>query len=191
MKLLHVSAHYKADQPDGLNGSTASLDGNDLGAMFQDLRTSWDQLWREAVEGHTTDDLVRALEQQLTEIAMRRQQGSSSEEELLIAIANIDLLERVGRLKGDEFNGIMLMHADTSDAVAVPQSSPSGTASAQQGTTRPAHSARWLQFDVDAVCHEVADEIAAAGWDVDRQRLKGLPAGPMISSAITKRSRSC
>lgn len=136
VKLVHISAYYKADQPDGLNGSLASPDGSDLTAMLQELRASWDELWRSAVDGQTTDDLVRALELQLAEIGARRQQqGSSSEKDLLIAIANIDLLERVGRLKGNEFNGVMLIHAEKSRAVVVPQSSPGGSASAPEDET--------------------------------------------------------
>lgn len=56
--------------------------------------------------------------------------------------------------------------------------------------TRQGDSARWLQFDLDAVCHAVADEIDAAGWVVDPKRLEGYPAGPAIDVATTKRSRS-
>lgn len=112
MSLVYISAFYKADRPGGLYVRISQQNLEDLGEALKQLRAAWDKLWRGSVDNQTTYGLVRALEYQLFEIGVRRRTGRSSQEDVVKAIANIDLLQRVGQLKSDEYNGIVLYYQE-------------------------------------------------------------------------------
>jgi hypothetical protein len=112
MNLISISAHYQGDGPNGLNVSVGDADCADLDAMFQELRSGWDRMWRSAVYRQTTYQLVQDLVGQLERLGSRPRPKRLSTEDALLAIANIDLLERIGHLKPDDFNGMMLVYSD-------------------------------------------------------------------------------
>jgi hypothetical protein len=112
MNLISISAHYQGDRPNGLNVSVRGADFADLGALFQELRSGWDRMWRNAVYRQTTSRLVQDLVGQLERLGARPRSTRLSPEDALLAIANIDLLERIGHLKPDDYNGMMLIYGD-------------------------------------------------------------------------------
>ena len=112
-----ISAHYLGDRPDGLNMKFGERDGLDLQDLMARLRKVTDTQWRTAVYHSATATHLAGLLGQLDRIRMKPV-GSRSNEEVLLAISIIDLLQRIGHLKPDEFNGILLYAADEKLPVA-------------------------------------------------------------------------
>jgi hypothetical protein len=113
MRLIHVSAHYKGDQDDGLTIRLTPAQEQDLAPILTEVRQYADRIWRAAADSGTTAELIRELESQLRAfVVSRRRQGSLSDDDRMSALAHIDLLERVGHLRSDEYNGVVLMYHD-------------------------------------------------------------------------------
>lgn len=112
MKIASITAFYKADQWDGLNSRLTTPDLQDLTPEFIVFRTQWDAMWRKYADQGKTEWLVEYLLGQLNQI-MRKPRSERNLEDAWLAIANVDLLERQGRLKADEFNGLQLITAIT------------------------------------------------------------------------------
>ena len=105
-KIIQLSAFYRNDKPDGV-GVTLTEELGDLDHAFWQLRDSYDAMWREELDNATTATLVADLLGQLDEIGQNK-----SHLELpmaLLVIGNVWLLEKIGALKADEFNGIQLI----------------------------------------------------------------------------------
>lgn len=107
-KLVQLSAFYKNDQSNGVR-LTLTEEFGDLDLLFSSIRDSWDGMWLRAVRLENTESLVRSLREHLDEV------GHSSEpiRTLITAyrvIGDIYLLERVGELKSDEYNGLLFAY---------------------------------------------------------------------------------
>lgn len=108
MKLLWIGAFFKADQKDGLSLRFCEKSSEDLSGALNLLRLAWDEQWRDAVYKNQTARVGQQLMRELDELRAKPQERRTPEE-IWTAVANIDLLERVGQLKSDEYNGIGLM----------------------------------------------------------------------------------
>lgn len=107
-KLIQLSAFYKNDQPNGV-GLTLTEEFGDLDLLFSSIRDGWDGMWLRAVHYGSTGALVRSLHEHLDEIG----QSGKPIGTLITAcrvIGDIYLLERVGELKSDEYNGLLLAY---------------------------------------------------------------------------------
>ena len=107
-KLIQISAFYRNDKPNGV-GVTLPRELGDLDKVLADLTTSYNLMWRQSVYESETAQLVTELVQQLEAI------GTTKDFTFrlgLLAVANIWLLEKIGHLKSDEFNGLQLIYAD-------------------------------------------------------------------------------
>ena len=107
-KLLLISAFYKNNVPEGLAVSI-SHEAGDLDAILNDLKQSWDEMWSLSVYNDDTATLVQDLFGQLDGLG-QKDKGKLTLHDFLLAIGNIYLLEKIGKLKGDEFNGLQLAY---------------------------------------------------------------------------------
>lgn len=106
-----ICALYLGDRRDGLNVKLAQPDGSDLQDLLAELRQGADELWRMAVYHSATAAHIGKLMRELDRIRAKPR-GSRSQEDMVLAISIIDFLQRIGHLKPDEFNGILLYAAD-------------------------------------------------------------------------------
>jgi hypothetical protein len=107
-KLIQISAFFRNDKSNGI-GLTLPRELGDLDKVLLELITSYDLMWRQSVYESETAQLVTELVQQLEAI------GSTKDFTLhlgLLAVGNVYLLEKVGHLKSDEFNGLQLVYVD-------------------------------------------------------------------------------
>jgi hypothetical protein len=111
MTLQMISARYLGERPDGLNIKLAERDGVDLQELMSLLRERLDSQWKTAVYHSTTAAHIAGLLGELDLIRVKPKRDRSLEETVL-AISIIDFLQRIGHLKPDEFNGILLYAAD-------------------------------------------------------------------------------
>jgi len=110
MKLIAISAFYNARAHDGIRLRIQSPEWDDVGDLLEVLRAERNAVWQAAASRAATAALVVAIERQLAELRARPPSPWSKEDSFM-ALANIDLLERTGHLKPDEYNGLMLFQA--------------------------------------------------------------------------------
>ena len=107
-KLIQLSALYKNDQPDGVR-LTLTEEFGDLDLLLSSIRDGWDGMWLRAVRHESTDSLVRSLREHLDE-AGRSGKPIQTTITACRVIGDIYLLERVGALRSDEYNGLLLAY---------------------------------------------------------------------------------
>ncbi len=105
-KLIQISTFYRNDKPNGV-GVTLPRELGDLDKVLNDLTTNYDLMWRQSVYESDTAQLVMDLIQQLEAIGMTKDFTIHLG---LLAVGNVYLLEKVGHLKPDEFNGLQLVY---------------------------------------------------------------------------------
>ena len=107
-KLIQLSAFFRNDKPDGV-GVTLTEEFGDLDDVLSTIKTNWDAMWRLAVQESNTRELIDDLFRQLDVITKFKEDGLGPTE-ITILIGNLYLLERIGELTGDEFNGLLLVY---------------------------------------------------------------------------------
>lgn len=104
--LMQISAFYRNDQPNGI-GITLTND-LPLDTILLELRTNYDLMWRQSTFESEQAQLTKDLFGQLEFIG--RNKKPLGMHLALMAIGNIYLLEKIGALEGDEFNGLQLIY---------------------------------------------------------------------------------
>jgi len=106
-RLLSISAFYRNDEPNGI-GITLRDEAGDLTEIFQLLKDSYDAMWEESENDNETDTLTADLFEQLQAIGQSK--PITDPKKMLLVIGNVYLLERVGALITDEFNGLQFAY---------------------------------------------------------------------------------
>jgi hypothetical protein len=104
--LLQISAFYQNDKPNGI-GVTLT-DELPLDTIFHEITHNYDAMWRQSVFESETSQLTKDLFAQLEFIG--RNKKPLGMEMALMTIGNIYLLEKVGALVDDEYNGLQLIY---------------------------------------------------------------------------------
>ena len=108
--LFQISAFWRNDQPDGIGVTiTDEAFTVPLTEIMDEIMENYWQMWVEAENEGTTDELVSDLVAQLTDVSRRRESLDISD--AVWVIGNIWLLERVGYIKADEYNGCVFAAA--------------------------------------------------------------------------------
>ena len=108
--LFQISVFWRNDQPDGI-GVTLTHDFGDLDLIFNTISEQWDEMYREAVYHDSTETLVRDLFVQLEQLR-HVHRGAIDFQSVGILIGNIYLLEKLGRLPKNDFNGVLLAYVE-------------------------------------------------------------------------------
>jgi len=109
-KLLAISAFYRNNEPQGI-GITITHEVGNLDQVFRLLKDSYDAMWEESEADDETDTLTADLFAQLQAIGQSK--PCSDPRKMLLVIGNVYLLERVGALITDEFNGMQFLYDRT------------------------------------------------------------------------------
>ncbi len=109
-KLYALHAFYRNDEPHGV-GITITHEVGDLDGMFAMLKESYDAMWEEAEEEDTTDELIADLFSQLQGIGASK--PITDVKKMLMVIGNVYLLEKVGALTTDDYNGMSYVWDNT------------------------------------------------------------------------------
>lgn len=104
--LFQISVFWRNDQPDGI-GVTISEEAFTvpLTDIMDEIMENYWNMWVEAENEGNTEELVSDLLAQLRSASEIRQRLDISDAVWLIG--SIWLLERVGRIKSDEYNGCL------------------------------------------------------------------------------------
>lgn len=106
VRLLQVSAFYRNDKRDGI-GVTITHEAFTvpLTEIIDDIMESYWKMWKEAEEQEKTEELVGDLFGQLNHASKNREKLKMVDAAWVIG--NIWLLERIGAIKADEYNGCL------------------------------------------------------------------------------------
>lgn len=108
--LFQISAFWRNDQPDGIGVTiTEEAFTVPLTDVMDEIMENYWQMWIEAQAQGATDELVSDLVAQLTAASWRRE--SLGIRDAVCVIGNIWLLERVGYIEADEYNGCVFAAA--------------------------------------------------------------------------------
>lgn len=110
-KLVQMSAFYKNDKPNGV-GLTLTEEFANLDHILFHITTSYDLMYREAVQTSNLKRLVADLFDQLDAIGAKPKDHHIDDVDLVLVVGNVYLLERYKFLKGDEYNGLQLAYMD-------------------------------------------------------------------------------
>ena len=104
VRLFQISAFYQNDKRDGI-GVTITEEAFDvpLTEIMDDIMESYWRMWLEAEKKEETEELVTDLLAQLNHVSENRQKLEMIDAAWVIG--NIWLLERVGAIESDEYNG--------------------------------------------------------------------------------------
>lgn len=106
INLFQISAFYQNDKPDGIGVTiTEEAFAVPLTETMADIMESYWKMWLEAEEEGKTEELVSDLLAQLSHASENQQKLEISDTAWVIG--NIWLLERVGAIKADEYNGCL------------------------------------------------------------------------------------
>ena len=109
-RLIQISAFYKNDKPTGIGISIDQSFGN-LDDLLIILTASYNAMWAECQENGSLPDLISDLRLQLLEMGETRPHYGI--EEMSLIVGNIYLLEKMGQMVTDEFNGLQLVYMTT------------------------------------------------------------------------------
>jgi hypothetical protein len=104
-RIWQISVFYKNKLPGGV-GLTLR-EPLDLDHMMKTITTANDAMWAEAVESNTLRTLIRDMHAQLAGIGQEPQRSLTH---ALLALGNVYLLEKHGRMEIDEGNGLSIFH---------------------------------------------------------------------------------
>ena len=104
--LLSISAFWKNNLPNGI-GLTLT-DELPLDTILREITTNYDLMLRQSIAESETGQLTKDLIAQLEFIG--RNKKPLGFEMALMAVGNIWLLEKMGVLVEDEFNGLQLVY---------------------------------------------------------------------------------
>lgn len=110
-KLVQMSAFYKNNMPNGI-GLTLESNFGDLDHILFHITTSYDLMYREAVQTSTLKKLVDDLFMQLNAVGHMPKTSKPENVDLVIVFGNVYLLERYKFLESDEYNGLQLAYMD-------------------------------------------------------------------------------
>lgn len=109
-KLIAISGLYKYDTPNGLR-ITFTRDIGELELYFQILKDGYDELWRDAVYGSKEQNVINSMFKELNTRGKRKRKYFQLKTSAALMGA-IYMLEQVGHLKTDKYNGIKLEYAE-------------------------------------------------------------------------------
>lgn len=110
-KLVQMSAFYRNDRYDGV-GLTLTSDFGDLDHVLFHITTSYDLMYREAIQKGDLRRLIRDLFKQLDAIGIEPKTKKPDNIDLVIVFGNVYLLEKYKFLRGDEYNGLQLAYME-------------------------------------------------------------------------------
>jgi hypothetical protein len=105
-EILQLSAFYNNDLPGGV-GVTLGRDNADLDELMKTISTYNDAMWAEAAAISSLPELTSDLRSQLNAIGKKAQLGFT---DALLTIGNVYILEKHGRMKTDNWNGLSLCY---------------------------------------------------------------------------------
>jgi hypothetical protein len=110
-RLVQVSAFYRNDEPDGVGVSLfEDFDDPYLDEVFNGIKSNYDKMWRVAVFESDTRKLIDELKGQLESIGSANKEVSVAK--AAIVIGNVYMLEKLGELVPDEYNGLWLAYME-------------------------------------------------------------------------------
>jgi hypothetical protein len=110
-RLVQVGAFYRNDMPDGVGVSLfEDFDDPYLDEVFNGIKSNYDKMWRVAVFESDTRKLIDELRGQLASIGSKNTELSVAK--AAIVIGNVYLLEKLGEIVSDEYNGLWLAYME-------------------------------------------------------------------------------
>ena len=110
-RLVQVSAFYRNDKPEGVGVSLfEDFDYPYLDDVFNGIKSNYDEMWKQSVYESDTRKLINELVAQLDAIGSSKRELSISQAALVIG--NVYLLEKLGELVSDKFNGLWLAYVE-------------------------------------------------------------------------------
>lgn len=109
-KLVQISVFWRNDEPDGI-GVTLTQNFGDLDFILNTIVEQWDEMYREAVYHDSTEKLIQDLLRQLEQLRTVDKQLLDFQA-IGILIGSIHLLEKLGRLPKNDFNGVLLAYVE-------------------------------------------------------------------------------
>jgi hypothetical protein len=106
-RIWQISVFYKNKLPSGVGLTLCQP--LDLDHLMETITTANDAMWAEAAASNTLPALIRDLRAQLTGIGQAAQRSLTHG---LLALGNVYLLEKHGRMKTDDWNGLSIIYRD-------------------------------------------------------------------------------
>lgn len=130
MRILRIGGYYHNDRPDGL-GLLLTADGdgdlNDVAEVIKGASLNGPE------PGETIDQMAAELQRQIEQVRVASKNRRLSEDEVILAMINIQWLQSSGYLPGDEFNGMQFIGDDGRHSVV----SGNGAAGRHQPIEKP------------------------------------------------------
>lgn len=105
-RLLSVSAFYKNDLPRGIGIQLLQDYAPDLNRFMLEIAVAYRLMWRASVIDGTQHLLIRDSVTRLDALGRRDKQQPLSDSDVTSIIGNVWLLEEVGMIHSNEYNGM-------------------------------------------------------------------------------------
>lgn len=105
-RLLSISAFYKNDGPAGIGLQVLEDYVPDLHLLMLEIAITYRLLWRAAVIDGTQHLAIRDSLAALEARGRQRKRRPPTEEDVVSILGNVWLLEEIGMIRSDEYNGM-------------------------------------------------------------------------------------